>query len=132
GQARYTGDIKLPGMLYGKTLRSTVPHARIISIDTSIAEAMPGVHAILTQNDLTDIQPYYGHTLKDRPAVAIDKVRYVGDPVAIICAETEQQAEEAMEHVIIEYEELSYASNMFEALAEGAAIIHERIASQGS
>ena len=125
GQAKYTGDLKLPGMLYGKILRSPLPHARIVSIDTSAAEAMPGVHAVLTRDDIRDIQPYYGHTLKDRPAIAIDKVRYVGDPVAVVCAETEEQAVEALEHVYVEYEELEAACDIDSALAEGAPIIHE-------
>lgn len=132
GRAKYTADLKLPGMLYGKVLRSPLPHARIISIDTSQAEAMPGVRAVLTREDIKDIQPYYGHTLKDRPAIAIDKVRYVGDPVAVVCAETEQQAEEALSAVHVEYEELDYVTDVVAALAEDAPIIHERILSKGN
>ena len=78
GQAKYTGDISLPGLLEGRVLRSPFPHAAIESIDASKAEALPGVAAVLTRDDLKDINPYYCHCLRDRPLIAIDRVRYVG------------------------------------------------------
>ena len=86
GRAQYIQDLKLPGMLYGKLLRSPLPHARIRAIDTRKAEAMPGVVAILTGADLMDSDPYWGHAIKDRPIVAIDVVRHVGEPVAAVAA----------------------------------------------
>ena len=72
GAAEYVGDMSVAGILHGKVLRSNVGRAKIHSIDTSAAEAMPGVVAVLTGEDLTDIDPYYGHALRDRPIVAID------------------------------------------------------------
>jgi CO/xanthine dehydrogenase Mo-binding subunit len=77
GQAKYTGDIALSGLLEGRVLRSPFPHAAIESIDASKAEALAGVAAVLTRDDLNDINPYYGHCLRDRPLIAIDRVRYV-------------------------------------------------------
>ena len=96
GQAVYVGDIRVPGMLHGKVLRSTLPHARIVAIDTSAAMAMPGVVAVLTGADLMDIDPYFGHAIKDRPIVAIDRVRHVGEPVAAVAAVDEATAEAAV------------------------------------
>ena len=83
GAAKFVGDITVPGMLYGKILRSTFPHARIRSIDASQAEALPGVIAVLTAADIADLTPIYN----GRPVIAINKVRYVGEPVAAVAAE---------------------------------------------
>src|SRR5574341_636894 len=77
GTAKFVGDIVVPGMLYGKILRSAYPHARIRSIDASQAEALPGVIAVLTAADLADLNPIYN----GRPVIAIAKVRYAGEPV---------------------------------------------------
>src|SRR3954452_2144709 len=85
GQAKYTGDFALPGLLEGKALRSPFPHALIESIVMHRAEALDGVVAVLTRDDLTDIDPLYGHCLRDRPLIAIDRVRYIGEPVAVVC-----------------------------------------------
>ena len=93
GQAEFTGDIRLPGMLYGAVLHSPVAHARIASIDTSAAEKLDGVVAILTGEDLSDLDPYYGHALRDRPIVAIGKVRFTGEPVAVVAAESQAAAD---------------------------------------
>src|SRR3569832_1771369 len=85
GAAIFASDVEVPGMLHGKILRSTVPHARIRSIDTSAALAMPGVVAVLTGEDLKNLPGSairWGLSLRDRPVIALDKVRYVGDPVA--------------------------------------------------
>ncbi|HUC98992.1 MAG TPA: hypothetical protein VMR88_10940, partial [Candidatus Polarisedimenticolaceae bacterium] len=81
GEAKYTGDLNLPGLLEAKVLRSPFPHARIQSIRTEKAVARPGVMAILTRDDVKDINPFYGNCLRDRPLVALDKVRFVGEPV---------------------------------------------------
>ncbi len=84
GQAEFTGDIRVPGMLYGAVLHSPVAHARILSVDTSSAETLDGVVAVLVAGDLADIDPYYGHALRDRPVVALGKVRFLGEPVAVV------------------------------------------------
>src|SRR5436309_10813575 len=88
GQAQFVGDILVPRMLHGKVLRSPIAHGRIVSIDTSAAEKVPGVVCVLTGTDLRDIDPYYGHAIKDRPVIAIDKVRFHGEQVAAAAAET--------------------------------------------
>ncbi|HBY97966.1 MAG TPA: aldehyde oxidase, partial [Chloroflexi bacterium] len=125
GQALYAGDLAVPGMLHGKVLRSPFPHARIVRIDTAQAEALPGVVAILTGQDLSDINPYYGHAIKDRPVVAIDRVRFVGEPVAAVAAMDEATADEALTLIDVEYEELPELTTMDAALAEGAVPLHD-------
>ena len=96
GEAKFTGDLAIPGILEAKVLRSPLPHALIESIDTSKAESFPGVVAILTRDDLKDIDPYYGNCLRDRAVVATDRVRFVGEPVAVVAAENALVAEEAL------------------------------------
>jgi carbon-monoxide dehydrogenase large subunit len=105
GQAKFVGDIEVPGMLYGKILRSTYPHAQIRSIDTSQAEALPGVGAVLTAADIADLNPIYN----GRPVIAMNKVRYVGEPVAAVAAEDLATAEEALSLIHVDYEELPTA-----------------------
>ena len=78
GWAQYTGDIEMPGMVYAKVLRSTHPHARLLRVDASKAEKLPGVVAVLTRDDFKGIKTYFGPVVKDQPVVAIDRVRYVG------------------------------------------------------
>ena len=121
GRARYTGDIVLPGMLEGRILRSPLPHARIRAIDTSRAEALGGVRAVVTAKDLSGIDPFYN----GRPVVAMDKVRYVGEPVAAVAAEDEHTAEAALALIEVDYEELPSALGMDAALAPGAPLIHD-------
>ncbi len=125
GQAQFVGDQVVPGMLHGSLLRSPFAHARIVSIDVSQAENMPGVVAILTGDDLDDLDAYYGHAIRDRPIVALDKVRFVGEPVAAIAAETAAQAEAAVMHIDVEYDELPIAASLDAALATDAPLIHE-------
>src|SRR5213595_2865566 len=96
----------IPRMLHGKVLRSPIAHGRIVSIDTSAAEKIPGAVCVLTGADLRDIDPYYGHAIKDRPIVAIDKVRFHGEPVAAVAAETAAEAAAALDAIEVEYEEL--------------------------
>src|SRR3990172_4948939 len=93
GAAKFTGDLAMPGMLQAKVLRSPLPHARIESIDASKAEAYAGVVAVLTRDDLEDIDPFYGNCLRDRAVVATDRVRFVGEPVAVVAAENTLTAE---------------------------------------
>ena len=102
GQAQFVGDMLIPRMLHGKVLRSPIAHGRIVSIDTSAAETIPGVVCVLTGVDLQDIDPYYGHAIKDRPIVAIDKVRFHGEQVAAVAAETPAAAAAAVEAIAVE------------------------------
>ena len=131
GQAKYTGDISLPGLLEGKVLRSPFPHAAIESIDARKAEALPGVVAVLTRDDLGDINPYYGHCLRDRPLIAIDRVRYVGEPVAVVAAENTAIANEALSLIEVRYRELPCLATVDDALAPRALLLHENVAGVG-
>lgn len=131
GAAKFTGDLAIPGMLEAKVLRSPVPHALIESIDISKAQSRPGVVAILTRDDLTDIDPYYGNCLRDRAVVATDKVRFVGEPVAVVAAEDGLQAEEALSLIDVQYRELPCVADIDAALAEGAPLLHERQSGAG-
>ncbi|MCH7913574.1 MAG: xanthine dehydrogenase family protein molybdopterin-binding subunit [Deltaproteobacteria bacterium] len=121
GKAKFTGDLVIPGMLFGKILRSPYPHARIASIDASEAEAFPGVSSVLTSADISDTDPYYN----GRPVIAIQKARYVGEPVAAVAAEDEETAEEALSLIKVDYEELPSAVGLEAALRHGAPLIHE-------
>src|SRR3970282_1987411 len=95
GQARYVDDLSLPGMLYGKVLRSVHPHARIRSIETSGARSGRGVVAVLTAQDIPG-ENSLGPIIKDHPILCGDLVRYAGDAVALVAAETEEAAEAAL------------------------------------
>jgi CO/xanthine dehydrogenase Mo-binding subunit len=131
GEAKYTGDLNLPGLLEAKVLRSPFPHARIESISTEKAAAHSGVVAILTRDDLRDINPFYGNCLRDRPLVALDKVRFVGEPVAVVAAENPLIAEEALSLIEVRYQELPCLATVEDALAFGAALLHEGMAGTG-
>ena len=131
GGAKFTGDLAFPEMLEAKVLRSPLPHAAIEAIDISKAQLLPGVVAILTRDDLTDIDPHYGNCLRDRAVVAIDKVRFVGEPVAVVAAEDGLTAEEALSLIDVRYRELPCVPNIAAALAEGAPLLHERQSSAG-
>jgi len=131
GTAKFTGDLAFPGMLQAKVLRSPLPHATIEAIDISKAQSLPGVVAILTRDDLTDIDPHYGNCLRDRAVVAIDKVRFIGEPVAVVAAEDGLTAEEALSLIDVRYRELPCVPNIAAALAEGAPLLHERQSSAG-
>lgn len=132
GQAEYTGDIRLPGMLYGAILHSQAGHARITSISTAAAEKAEGVVAILTAEDLSDLDPYYGHALRDRPIVALGKVRFAGEPVAVVAAESQAAADAAVAYIDVEYQELPVAACLDQALAEDAPLVHEQVARPGA
>jgi CO/xanthine dehydrogenase Mo-binding subunit len=131
GEAKFTGDLIMPGLLEAKVVRSPLPHAVIEAIDISIAASLPGVAAILTRDDLADIDPYFGNCLRDRPVVATDRVRFVGDPVAVVAAEDPLTAEEAGALIAVRYRELPCVADMDMAIAEGAPLLHERFASTG-
>ena len=118
GRAEYTHTMRIPGMLYGKIFRSTVAHGRIKSIDTGAARAVPGVHSIVTAEDVLKVipNPYYGPAFHDQPILAIDKVRYVGEPVAVVLAFDPHVAEEAMQQIVAEYDELPAVYDEVEAM----------------
>jgi CO/xanthine dehydrogenase Mo-binding subunit len=124
GETKYAGDMRVPDMLYGRILRSPYAHATIKSIDARRAEALPGVVAVLTGADVSDINPLYGHAIKDRPLIAIDRVRFVGEPVAAVAAESPAIADEALTLIDVTYEELKTVVTMDEALAEAAPRLH--------
>src|ERR1035437_1910949 len=125
GEAEYADDLFLPGMLYGKLLRSPHPHARSSHIDTSKAAALPGVRAIVTGTDFPGIK--YGDvpTTRDYLPLAIDKVRYVGDEVAAVAAVDEDTAEEALDLIEVEYEILPAVFDPQEAIQPGAPQLHD-------
>jgi CO/xanthine dehydrogenase Mo-binding subunit len=127
GEAIYTGDIELPGMAIAKVLRSPLAHARIVKIETSRATRVPGVLMALTRDELAGINNVYGAIYKDQSIVALDRVRYVGDPVVAVAAESEDAAEEALALIDIEYEDLPAVTNIEEAIAPGAPLVHEAV-----
>ncbi|MGI6079793.1 MAG: xanthine dehydrogenase family protein molybdopterin-binding subunit [Candidatus Avilachnospira sp.] len=128
GQMRYVADMKLPGMLYAKILYSPVPHARIKSIDTSAAEALEGVEAVVCYKD-SPKNCYNGNgedkDIKPSELVFDDVVRYVGDKVAAVAADSEKTALKALKLIKVEYEELPHYFDPEEALKEDAYPIHE-------
>ena len=123
GRARYAGNIEMEGMLHGRFVRSPHPHARILKIDTSRAEAAPGVRGVLTGAEIPDDRLLVGPIADDTPILARDKVRFAGEPVVAIVAETERQAEAACLLVEVEYEPLETVTTPEQALAEGAVRI---------
>ena len=126
GQARYAGDLIIPGMIEGKFLRSPYAHARIVSIDTRAAEALPGVIAVVTSRDFTDISPYAGRGKnKDHPIIAVERVIFAGQPVAAVAALDRATAEEALRKITVEYEELPAVIDVDEAIADGAPLVHD-------
>jgi CO/xanthine dehydrogenase Mo-binding subunit len=125
GRAQFSGDINVPRMLHGKVLRAEVPHARIASVDTSAAERIPGVVAVLLGPDLAGFDPYWGHAIKDRPVLAMDRVLFQGEPLAAVAAEDEAAAEAAVHEIVVEYEDLPVVGTIGEAIADDAPLIHD-------
>ncbi|WP_242848382.1 molybdopterin-dependent oxidoreductase [Sulfobacillus thermosulfidooxidans] len=123
GQASYVIDMTLPGMLYGAILRSPIPHGRILSIHTEACLALDGVMAVITGKDMPS--KGFGAFVADETGLAVDKVRYVGDGVAAVCATDEETARKALSLIEVEYEELPYVTDPEEALAENAPLIHD-------
>ncbi len=125
GRAAYVGDLEVPGMLHGKILRSPLPHAVVKEIDVRKALKWSGVVAVLTRDDLEGLDPFYGAVVRDRPFIATDKVRYQGEPVAAVAAVDLATAEEALDLIQVEYDELPVISDTVEALMDGGATVHE-------
>jgi CO/xanthine dehydrogenase Mo-binding subunit len=122
GRARYAGDIDLPGMLFGRSLRSPHPSARIVSIDVRRAKALPGVHAVLIGADVPDTR--YGRMCKDIPVLAKGVARFVGEKVAAVAADTLEIAEAALELIDVTYAELPAVFGAEEAMQPTAPVIH--------
>ena len=114
-------------MLWGKVLRSPYPHANILNIDTARARTVPGVHAVLTGQDLPDRR--VGRLLRDIPVLARDRVLFVGEKVAAVAAETLEAAEEALNLITVEYEEISPVFDPVEAMHSSAPTLHPQMAS---
>ena len=104
GEARYAADLKMTGVLHAKVLRSKVHHARLISIDTSAAEAVPGVEAVVTAKDIPG-SPEMPNAKPQRFLFPSDKIRFMGEALAAVAAESEEAAEEAISKIVVEYEE---------------------------
>ena len=133
GRADYTHNLVVPRMLYTKLFRSTVPHGRILSIDTSAAAAMPGVHRVVTGEDIRAIvpNPYYGPAFHDQPVLALEKVHFVGEPVAAVLAEDPYIAAAAVQLISAEYEELEAVYDEVEAVTS-SAVVHDVLKPAGT
>jgi CO/xanthine dehydrogenase Mo-binding subunit len=133
GRADYTHHLRLPGMLYGKVFRSTVPHGRILSIDTQAARELPGVHRVITVEDIKQLipEPYYGPAFHDQPILALDKVRHVGEPVAVVLASDPHIAEQAVQLISAEYEELPAVYDEVEAMSPDI-LVHDVLRPAGT
>ena len=129
GTAQYIVDFTVPGMAYGKILRSPFAHAKIVNLETAAARRVPGVYCVLTREDFHDgrIRPYYGEPIEDQPVVAIDRARFDGNPVAAVAAASEGAAMEALGLIDVEYEELPEVMDPVEAMQPGAVLLHDPI-----
>src|SRR6202171_1529694 len=133
GRADYVHNLRLPGMLYGKVFRSTVPHGRIRKVDTSAARALAGVHRVVTIEDVLRLipHPYYGPAFHDQPILAHEKVRHVGEPVAVVLAADPHVAEQAVALIAADYEELPAVYDEVEAMTS-RAIVHDVLKPAGT
>src|SRR2546428_12270054 len=133
GRAEYTHTMRLAGMLHARIFRSTVAHGRIKSIDTAAAKKVPGVHRVVTSEDVRKVipSPYYGPAFHDQPILAIDKVHFVGEPVAVVLAADPHVAEEAAQLIVAEYEELPAVFDEVEA-ADNKTLVHEELKPAGT
>ena len=123
GHFQYAADVALPGMIWGKVLRSPYPHAKIIHIDASRAMGLPGVRAVITGQDTAGMR--VGRMVRDVPLLAEDKVRFVGEKVAAVAANDLDTAEEALALIEVEYEPLPAVFDPLEAMEPGAPLVHE-------
>ena len=138
GHGSYTDDVQMPGMVYGVLVRSPHGHAKILSIDTAAAKAAPGVRAVITAADwkaakLNDLPSHAGLKRRDGspllkpryPVLAEDRVRWVGDPVAFVVADTLAQAQDAAELIHVDYEELAAVTSTADAAKLGSARVYD-------
>jgi CO/xanthine dehydrogenase Mo-binding subunit len=133
GRAEYTHHLKLPGMLYGKIFRSTLPHARIKRIDTSAAAVHPGVFRVVTIDDVRKVipHPYYGPAFHDQPILADGKVRFAGEPIAVVLATDPHVAQDAVGLITAEYEELPAVLDEVEAM-NSDVLVHDELKPAGA
>jgi CO/xanthine dehydrogenase Mo-binding subunit len=133
GRAEYVHNLRLPGMLHGKVFRSTIAHGRIRAVDASAARALPGVHRVVTIDDARAVvpAPFYGPAFHDQPILAVDKVRYVGEPVAVVLAADPHVAEAAAQLIVADYEELPAVYDEVKAMTS-AAIVHDVLKPAGT
>src|SRR3974390_1519880 len=133
GRADYVHNLRLPNMLHGKIFRSTVPHGRIRKIDVSAARALAGVHCVVTIDDVLRLipHPYYGPAFHDQPVLAHEKVRHVGEPVAVALAVDPHLAEQATALIVAEYAELPAVYDEVEAMTS-RAIVHDVLKPAGT
>jgi CO/xanthine dehydrogenase Mo-binding subunit len=124
GAVNYAPDLVLPRMLYAKALRSPYAHANLLRVDASKAEKLPGVVAVITRDDLTGLSAYFGPVVDDQPVVATDRVRHVGEVVALVAAESRDIAEESLDLIEVEYQELPAVFDLLEAVKPGAPVLH--------
>jgi CO/xanthine dehydrogenase Mo-binding subunit len=124
GKAVYADDITFPNMLFASVLRSPFPSAEILSIDCSEARSLPGVRVVLTAKDIPGPNRY-GELVKDQRYLAEDKVRYVGDPVAVVAAETKALSRQSLEKIYVDYRKLPEVFDPEEAMKPGAPLVHE-------
>ena len=121
GANRYAQDVELPGMLHARILRSPYPHARIRSIDTSL---VPSSCVVLTGDDVRDLERY-GPQIQDQTVLALDEARYAGDAVAAVAAPTRSEADEALQMIFVDYEELPAATDALAAREPGSPLVHD-------
>src|SRR5712675_173231 len=133
GRAEYVHNLRLPGMLYGKIVRSTIAHGRIVKLEVSAAQALEGVYRVVTIDDVRKVvpNPFYGPAFHDQPILAAGKVHYVGEPVAVALARDPHVAEAAAQLVEAEYEELPAVFDEVEAMTS-KAIVHDELKPAGT
>src|SRR6476660_2186480 len=133
GRAEYTHLMQLPGMLHAKIFRSTVAHGRSKSVDTSAARKVPGVYAVYTSDDVRKVsaEPYYGPAFHDQPILAIGKVHFVGEPVAVVLASDPHVADHAAQQITADYDELPAVFDEVEA-AENKTLVHDELKPAGT
>src|SRR4026209_2825305 len=133
GRAEDVHNLRLPGMLYGKIFRSTVAHGPIKRIAVPAAQGAAGVYRVVTSREVREVipDPYYGPAFHAQPILAIDKVRYVGEPVAVVLASDPHVAEEAVHLITAEYEELPAVYDEVEAMTS-KAIVHDELKPAGT
>ncbi len=126
GRSIYAADVNLPNLLWGKILRSPYPHARILRIDASRARQVPGVRAVITGQEIPG--HFMGKKIRDMPVLCWEVVRFVGDRVAAVAADTIEAAEEALDLIDVDYEELQAVFDPLEAMEPDAPRIHDDVA----
>jgi CO/xanthine dehydrogenase Mo-binding subunit len=133
GRAEYVHNLRLPGMLHGKIFRSAVAHGRIGRIDVEAARQFPGVHSVYVSDDIRRLipNPYYGPAFHDQPILAIEKVRHIGEPVAVVLADDPHVAEEAAQLITAEYDELQAVMDEVEAMTS-SVIVHDVLKPAGT